>query len=287
MTASQSTQKNIVTGDHYGRRPTAVVWRRGDPLPAPEPMAPAMAKPRIPAIAVVAKVIVVKADPSVAIEAARKAQAARDAKAAIQRRREEKAKADTELAALQAAELERVEEERNRRDALRKAEENCRLAWLNSHSAAIPKPKATEAPKVSQKAHTGVSLEELRAKSVVGVAAQPAPRIGLPKPIVADSYDTKWKPRKLRPGEVIAKSAYELEVDARKCFISETTRRISELDSSVVARLHRDGCGVRKTWPTPERMLEVGTAGYLREEALLGMIPFIQKCEEKSLRSRK
>jgi len=307
-------------------RPTTTVWRRGDSLPTPEATAPVAPKPRIRPDANAA-VIVAKPDPAIAAEAKRKADDAAFLARSEQLRRERiqneldrqaeerkarRVAAEAKLAerdAFAASEKARIERERAERDEAERVE-NARvealrlqaekdeaernksaspesLAALTGVVNSTPKTKATtpkviEEPSSRRKPGQGISLEMLRATSRVPIV--------IPQPPIVQQTPTH-KPVEMIPHvpkrSNVPKSEWEIAADAERAEKQAFIARIRNLCPVVVARLHRDVIGVRKTWPSVERMVELATqysSYHFKKEDLL---PFIAACETAMAKIKK
>ncbi len=289
-----TTRDSTATLDtnYNGRSPT--VWRREDQIAVEikakqaEPIAQPKQRirPTDTAPVIVAKTVVVKPDPAIAIEAARKAAEQRRAAAAkVEAVRLENERAEARRAAA-AAEAARQEENRRSEEVQRQSDEADRLAWLDRYAA--PKPKATAqvteptkvVPSTKRKPGQGVSLEQLRAMAVAPIVIAPPmiQRVPAPKPVKVAMF----APRHSNA----PKSEWEIAADTRRAEEQAFIARIRNLCPVVVARLHRDVVGILKTWPSVERMVELATqySYCFKKEDLL---PFIAACETAMAKIKK
>lgn len=285
LSATRGAVSTLDTG-YNGRTPT--VWRREDQIAVeveakrPEPVAQPKRRIRpsndiIAPVVIVAKTVVVKPDPAVAIEAARKAAEQRRAAAA----RAEAMRLENERAEA-AAEAARVEENLRWLEDVRKANEADRLAWLQRYAA--PKPvvvdRKIDAPSSRRKPGQGVSLEQLRAMAVAPIVIAPPmiQRVPAPKPVETIQYVPKHSNA--------PKNEWEIAADARRAEEQAFIARIRNLCPGVVTRLHRDVVGIRKTWSSVDRMVELATqySYYFKKE---DMLPFIAACETAMAKIKK
>lgn len=266
-----------------GRLAQAVVVK---PVPvAPAPVAKKRGAKKAVAqtpVVVPPKIVRIPRDPAVAAELRRKAEAeameraeevARQKAAAEAAERAEQSRIAAEERARKAAEAEEV--------ARQKAAEADRKALQNLVQTFGSKTSVAQAPKPKKSRCTGASLEEIRKLAAMPRRIEPVvkPTVSIvepQKPVVKSDWEIWWNNPKR------AKSEWEIAAAAKAAADQAFLNRIRALDPKVVARFHRDGCGVRFTWPSVERMLTllVSRHGNFQDDIGQKMAPFVSRCEQ-------